>query len=100
MMSDIYEATCKEVRYLGLSNSVGERLARFLLDLKPAGKGSSDAPQLKLTLTQEEIAGMIGSSRETVSRLFASFKQMKLIELHGSTLIIKNKRGLQDLVNG
>jgi CRP-like cAMP-binding protein len=30
---------------------------------------------MKLALTHEEIGQMIGSSRETVSRLFAGFKK-------------------------
>jgi CRP-like cAMP-binding protein len=41
---------------------------------------------------------MIGASRETVTRLFASFKKKNLIEVHGSTLLIKNKAGLEALV--
>src|SRR5277367_2529264 len=34
MLSNIYHATCEEVRYLGLSNSAEEKLARFLLNVK------------------------------------------------------------------
>jgi CRP-like cAMP-binding protein len=41
---------------------------------------------------------MIGASRGTVTRLFASFKKKQLIEVHGSTLVIKDKRGLEALV--
>ena len=33
MLSDIYHATCREVRYLGLSGSAAAKLARFVLDL-------------------------------------------------------------------
>jgi hypothetical protein len=35
--------------------------------------------QVKLNLTHEEIGQMIGTSRETVSRLFAGFKKQHLI---------------------
>jgi CRP-like cAMP-binding protein len=49
-------------------------------------------------LTHEEIAEMIGLARETVTRLFASFKRERLIEVHGSTLMIANKAGLEKLV--
>jgi len=34
---------------------------------------------------------MIGTSRETVSRLFAGFKKQRLIEQSGSTLLIPNR---------
>src|SRR6201996_5670260 len=37
MLSRIYYAACREIGYLGLSATSEERLARFLLDLKPAG---------------------------------------------------------------
>ncbi|HTQ97679.1 MAG TPA: Crp/Fnr family transcriptional regulator [Candidatus Acidoferrum sp.] len=97
MLSEIYNATCQELRYVGLSSSASEKLARFLLDLKPAKNSSAEIPQITLTLSQEEIASMIGSSRETVSRLFASLKKKQFIDVHGSTLIIHNKKALQEL---
>jgi len=99
MLSHIYYATCQEVRYLGLAGSAVEKFARFLLDLKPP-KGIADtAPDRRtLTLTHEEIAAMIGTSRETVSRLITGFKRKHLIELHGSTLVLTNKKALEDLV--
>jgi CRP-like cAMP-binding protein len=40
---------------------------------------------------------MIGASRETVSRLFASFKRKKLIEIRGSTLVVGSKTNLEKL---
>jgi CRP/FNR family cyclic AMP-dependent transcriptional regulator len=103
MLSNIYHTTCQEIRYLGLSSSAVEKLARFLLDLKPAKNSSSKTHQangnrVTLTLTHEEIANMIGTSRETVSRLLTSFKRKRLIEVHGATVIISNKEALQELV--
>jgi CRP/FNR family transcriptional regulator, cyclic AMP receptor protein len=98
MLSNIYHATCQEVRYLGLSGSAEEKLARFLLDLKPAENSEPGQHRVTLTLTHEEIANMIGTSRETVTRLLASFKHKHLIEVHGSTLVINNKEALQELV--
>ncbi len=100
VLSDIYYATYREVRYLGLSGSVEEKLACFLLDFAE-GHGSNRAQTratLTLTLTHEEIAEMIGSSRETVTRLFADFRRKGLVELHGSTLVIADKAGLRKLL--
>jgi CRP/FNR family transcriptional regulator, cyclic AMP receptor protein len=98
MLSEIYYATCQEVRYLGLSSSAAGKLARFILDLKPA-KNSEDKTRVALTLTHEEIASMIGSSRETVSRLFTGLKRKQLVDIQGSALIIKNKKGLEQLAD-
>jgi CRP-like cAMP-binding protein len=81
-----------------LSSSAAKKLARFILDLANS-KPHHDGPiRTAVTLTREEIAEMIGASRETVTRLFVSFKKKQLIEVHGSTLLIKNKAGLEALV--
>jgi len=51
-----------------------------------------------LTLTHEEIAEMIGTTRETVSRLFSDFRKKQLLQLKGTTLIIRNKPALEKMV--
>jgi len=97
-LGEIYHAALAEMRSIGLSHSAGEKLARFLLDWC-ANYGDGDAEQAKLTLTHEEIAQMIGASRETVTRLFADFKKKGLLQVRGSTLIIKNKAGLESVLH-
>jgi len=99
ILNQIYQATLSEVRYLALSASTAEKLARFLLD-QPAN-GTSDNGQIRATLalTHKEIAEMIGASRETVTRVFANFKRERLVEVRGSTLIIANKAGLEKLLD-
>lgn len=79
--------------------SVAEKLARFILDRVTTEATEDGTISAHQTLTHEEIAEMIGASRETVTRLFASFKKKKLIEVRGSTLVIKNKADLEKLVN-
>jgi CRP/FNR family cyclic AMP-dependent transcriptional regulator len=98
MLSEIYHATCKEVRYLGLSSSAAQKLARFLLDLPGASCAENGEIRATVTLTHEEIGEMIGASRETVTRLFGSFKKKNYIEVRGSSLLIKNKGALQEFV--
>jgi CRP/FNR family transcriptional regulator len=49
-------------------------------------------------MTHEEIGQMIGTSRETVTRLFAGFKKQRLIQLKGSTLLIPNRMALESLI--
>ncbi|HZR56907.1 MAG TPA: Crp/Fnr family transcriptional regulator [Terriglobales bacterium] len=98
ILSEIYYATCREVRYLGLSGSAAEKLASFLLDWNTNHSDDSDKSRSVLTLTHEEIAEMLGTSRETISRLFADFKRQLLIEVRGSTLVINDKVRLQQLL--
>jgi CRP/FNR family transcriptional regulator len=103
ILSDIYYATYREVRYLGLSGSAAEKLARFLLDLavEPSQSNGQNNGSIRvtLTLTHEEIGAMIGASRETITRLFTKFKHKHFVEVYGSTLVITNKRGLEDLLD-
>jgi CRP/FNR family transcriptional regulator, cyclic AMP receptor protein len=100
ILSEIYHATLLEVRYLGFSSSVAEKLARFLLDLPTAPVHGNGHFRATLTLTHKEVGETIGASRETVTRLFAHFKREGLIEVHGSSVIIMNKSHLEKLLNG
>jgi len=86
-----------EMRTIGLSHSAGEKLARFLLDLSADHDDGKGDVRLTLTLTHEEIAQMIGASRETVTRLFRYFKKKQFLQVKGSTVIIKNKASLENL---
>jgi CRP/FNR family transcriptional regulator len=48
-------------------------------------------------LTHEEMAQMIGASRETVTRVMTQLKRKQIIRLEGSTLVIRNRTGLEQL---
>jgi CRP/FNR family transcriptional regulator, cyclic AMP receptor protein len=98
LLSNIYLTACREIRYLGLTSSAEEKLARFLLDFATKNGTNNGQSRATLTLTHEDIAEMIGASRETVTRLFNAFKRKKLLEVHGSTLVITNKVGLQKML--
>jgi CRP/FNR family transcriptional regulator len=93
-----YNSTCRELRSLILSESASERLARLLLGWLDTKGGTRHRGQMKLTLTHEEIAQMIGTSRETVTRLFTEFKRKQFVERRGSTLVVRNRGGLQSLI--
>jgi CRP/FNR family transcriptional regulator len=94
-LSEEYNQACREIGSLGLSHSAAERLASLLLDWG-ASNGGVKQP-VRLTLTHEEMAQMIGTSRETVTRLLGKFKQRQLIQLRGSSLLIRNAQELQAL---
>jgi CRP/FNR family transcriptional regulator, cyclic AMP receptor protein len=95
-LSDKYNAACREIRSLGLSHSAAEKLAKLLLEwTNKNGEANKTEPRVKLALTHEEIAQMIGTSRETVTRLFAELKKKQVVQSKGSTLVIKNKSALK-----
>ena len=98
-LSEKYNTACHEIRSLGLSHSAAEKLAKLLLEWSMKNGGSRQPDRMKLTLTHEEIAQMIGTSRETVTRLFADFKKRQLIQLKGATLVIRNRTALESMVS-
>ena len=53
--------------------------------------------RVKLSLTHEELAQLIGCSRESVSRSLGEFRRQRLLELNGSTLLVHNKAALESL---
>ena len=97
-LGETYHTAVGEMRTIGLSHSAGEKLARFLLEWTADAPSENGEIKIKLTLTHEEIAQMVGASRETVTRIFADFKKKDLLIVKGSTLIIRNKAGLEKIV--
>jgi len=97
-ISQDYAFTCREIRDLILSDSATEKLARLLVAWLDQNCDSKHPSQMKLALTHEEIGQMIGTSRETVSRLFAGFKKQRLIQQSGSTLVIPSRIALESLI--
>jgi CRP/FNR family transcriptional regulator len=99
-LGEKYHNACKEVRSLGLSHSAAEKLAALLLEWSvKSGENAKVEPRLKIRLTHEEIAQMIGTSRETVTRLFAELKKRKIVQAKGSTLVIQNSSALRDIAH-
>ncbi len=97
-LGQTYHTAVAEMRTIGLSHSAEEKLARFILDLTADHKLEKGAIKTKLTLTQEEIAQMIGTSRETVTRVFAGFRKKNLLIVKGSTLTLRDRSGLERIV--
>lgn len=98
-LGEIYHSAVSEMRTIGLSHSAAEKLARFLLDLSAQHDNGNGEVRLTLTLTHEEIAQIIGASRETVTRVFADFRKKELLQVKGSAVIIKNRTALENLLN-
>src|ERR1700693_975495 len=97
-ISQDYASTCREIRDLILSDSASEKLARLMVGWLDQNAEARNPSQMKLALTHEEIGQMIGTSRETVSRLFAGFKKQRFIQQSGSTLVISTRLGLESLI--
>jgi CRP/FNR family transcriptional regulator len=68
----------------------------LLLSWTPDRENNDDRElRVRPVSTHEEMAQMIGSSRETVTRLLSDLKKKELIRLEGSTLVIQNRVALE-----
>jgi CRP-like cAMP-binding protein len=76
--------------------TVRERLAEILILLEQK-LGSDPEGFIKISLTREEIANLIGTATESAIRLISEFKSDKLIEVEGRNIRIVNHEKLNKL---
>ncbi|PYS22461.1 MAG: hypothetical protein DMF72_13585 [Acidobacteria bacterium] len=85
-------------RMLLLSESALEKLARLIFRWgRDFGERTGEGIRVQILLTQEEIAQIIGASRETVTRLFSALKRDKIIRVKRDALWIRDSAALASL---
>jgi CRP/FNR family transcriptional regulator len=94
MLAQEVLSSFEDVHELLLARSSTEKLARLLLSWV-ADEPRNRELRVFTEFTHEEIAQMIGSSRETVTRLLSDMKRKDLIRVEGTTLVIPNRIALQ-----
>lgn len=78
--------------------SVSGRLADLLLDLAARfGVQAEHGTHIALRLTQQQLADMIGTNRETVNRYLGQFQDASLISLRTRDIAIVNAEGLREI---
>ena len=85
---------------------VKKRLVKFLLDMLAEKGGKRDTTgrpvkigdTLFIPFTREEIAQRLGTARETIARHLSELKQQSLIDLKPYQIVIRNKKGLEELL--
>lgn len=93
-----YDAVFSDIRRFALPGSVAGRLASLLLGwLKERLQTGQKGPRLTVAMTQEEIASMTGTSRETVSRVLQQFRRDKLIAIKGASITVLRPEALEQL---
>jgi CRP/FNR family cyclic AMP-dependent transcriptional regulator len=98
-LSREFQSAYRDIHDLVLARSSAGKLARLLLSWTTGREKENAASEIRIrsSLTHEEMAQMIGSSRETVTRLLSDLKRKEFIRLEGSTLVIRNKTALEAL---
>jgi CRP/FNR family transcriptional regulator len=97
-LSENCQSAYEMIRALGLSHSVSEKLARLLLEWASDGENTKEGIRIKISLTHEEMAQLIGTSRETVTRVLGEFREKQLAHVRGSTLLIRNRAALERMI--
>lgn len=92
---DLKEADSQMVNMA--QKTVKERLAETLLYLQDTfGKNEDDT--LKIQLTRDELASIIGTATESCIRLLSDFNKSGLIEIKGKKIILKDIPKLKKMV--
>jgi CRP-like cAMP-binding protein len=78
--------------------TVRERLAEVLIHLVN-DFDLDDQKYLKISLTREELANIVGTATESVIRLLSEFRSDKLVELNGRKIKVLNIKGLEKISN-
>jgi len=80
---------------------VPKRLSKLLLRLHdtPGGRGGRGGQMLRVKLTHQELANIIGSTRETTTLVLNDFKRQGLIEFMGRKIVIVNREGLEKVLS-
>ncbi len=97
-ISNDCQSAYEVIRSIGLSHSVSEKLARLLLHWSADGQTVAGVIRIKLALTHEEVAQLIGTTRETVTRILGDLKKRHVLESKGATLLIRDRAALERLV--
>ncbi len=83
-----------QIENLSLKEVPG-RLAAYLIYL--AEEEAGDADRVLLPVSKRQLAGLLGTIPETLSRIFAKMTDNGLIEVEGATIQILDGEGLTDL---
>jgi len=66
-----------------------------LLDWGRAESCGKTEMRFTMALTHEELANLVGCSRETMTRMLGRFKREKLIQIHGVSILILSPEKLE-----
>ncbi len=96
-LSRDFQSAYRDIHDLVLTRSSAGKLARLLLSQSPTNGVEAAETRIPSSMTHEEMAQRIGSSRETVTRLLSNLKKKQLIRLDGPTLVIRDRSALEAL---
>jgi CRP/FNR family transcriptional regulator len=98
MLEKEYQAALLSARRAGLSGPAIGRLAHLLLDWALASPEDERTLRFTMTLRHDEVANILGTSRETVTRLLNQLEHRGLIKRRGAVVTIPTPSKLRNLI--
>ncbi len=90
------QKTLKEMAFSDTYN----RISRTLLDLcERHGKKTELGIEIDTAITRQDIANMVGTSRETVSRVISELKKEKILDTSSKKIIVMDKNKLTECID-
>ena len=95
-----YDSAREQVCRMGFSSSGTQKLAHLLMVWARQSSCGRVKTSFTVPYTHEELAQMIGSTRETVTRVLTKFRQNRMLEVEGKTFTVTDVRQLADFAEG
>jgi CRP/FNR family transcriptional regulator, cyclic AMP receptor protein len=92
LLSREFTQLTERTRSLLLPQMASARLANLLLEC------SRESTRIEKVFTQEEIAQMICSSRETVTRLLTMLRKRNIIQITSDSVVIRDRRARENML--
>jgi CRP/FNR family transcriptional regulator, dissimilatory nitrate respiration regulator len=80
-----------------LSKEVPARLASYLVYLT---EEQNNADAVTLPISKAQLASLLGTTPETLSRIFNKMTRNKLIAVQGSQIALADREGIEGLASG
>ena len=78
---------------------VKSRVVQTLIDLAERyGIESPSGTRIELKLTHQELANLVGTARETITRILTEFQDAGCVTVDGRYLVIRDREALESLV--
>ena len=98
VLSEKLGGVMDQARLLLLSDSAAEKLAKLLLQwCDEQGERSANGIHINARLTHAELAQLICTSRETVTRLLGDFQRRNIISFNGNVILVRNRTLLESI---
>lgn len=98
-LAEDYRSAFDEACLIALPGSSAGKLARLILDWAGEAKRKGSGTSVTMPLTHDELASMIATTRETVTRTMGRFRKEQLISTRGVSLTVLQPEALRQLAS-